>query len=82
MTASGLLNPSCMKVASLVAQGFTNRGISKRLGIKEKTVSNYLADVYQLLGIPTDRVDYSPRVMLAIKVSNLRQEQEHQNDTL
>jgi Response regulator containing a CheY-like receiver domain and an HTH DNA-binding domain len=39
------------EVASLVADGMSNRGIARKLGIAEHTVSNYLFRIYEKLGI-------------------------------
>ena len=49
------------EVASLVAEGMTNRDVAQRLGIAEHTVSNYLFRIYEKLGI-------SSRVELALNV--------------
>jgi len=39
------------EVASLVADGMSNREIARKLGIAEHTVSNYLFRIYEKLGI-------------------------------
>jgi len=54
------------EVANLVAEGLTNRDISKKLGLTEHTISNYLFRIYEKLGI-------SSRVELVLYV--LKQEQ-------
>ena len=40
-------------VAGLVAEGLTNRGISKQLGLSEHTVRNYLLKIFDKLGVST-----------------------------
>jgi two-component system nitrate/nitrite response regulator NarL len=40
-------------VARLVAEGLTNRGISKQLGLSEHTVRNYLLRIFDKLGVST-----------------------------
>ena len=39
------------EVAHLVAQGFTNRQISSKLGISERTAGNHVARVLRKLGL-------------------------------
>lgn len=46
-----LLAPREDEVASLVAEGMTNRQIAEKLGVAEHTVSNYLFRIYEKLGI-------------------------------
>lgn len=48
-------------VAKLLAQGLTNRLIAERLGIGEKTVSNYVSTVLLKLGA-ADRYDAARRI--------------------
>jgi DNA-binding NarL/FixJ family response regulator len=45
------------QVASLVAEGLTNREIARRLVLSEHTVSNYLFKMYEKLGI-SSRVEF------------------------
>jgi DNA-binding NarL/FixJ family response regulator len=40
-------------VARLVADGLTNREVSKQLGLSEHTVRNYLLKVFDKLGVST-----------------------------
>ena len=61
-----LLAPRENEVASLVAEGLTNREIAQKLDIGEHTVSNYLFRIYEKLGI-------SSRVELALYVVRQRQ---------
>lgn len=55
------------EVASLVAEGLTNREIARKLGLSEHTVSNYLFRIYNKLGI-------SSRVELVLYVLKGRQQ--------
>lgn len=55
------------EVASLVAEGLTNREIAQKLGLSEHTVSNYLFRIYNKLGI-------SSRVELVLYVLKGRQQ--------
>ena len=55
------------EVANLVAIGLQNKEIAVRLGITEHTVSNYLFNIYNKLGI-------SSRVELALYVTKQREE--------
>jgi len=50
----------------LVAEGYTNREISKELGLSEHTVKNYIFRVFDKLGVST-------RVELALYAMNQRQ---------
>ncbi len=45
------------QVATLVADGLTNREVAKKLGLSEHTVSNYLFRIYEKLGI-SNRVEF------------------------
>ncbi len=54
------------EVASLVAEGLSNREIADRLGLSEHTVSNYLFRIYEKLGI-------SGRVELVLYILKQRQ---------
>jgi len=54
-------------VANLVAEGLPNKGIAKRLGISEHTVSNYLFRIYNKLGL-------SSRVELVLYVLKQREQ--------
>ncbi|MFZ0640130.1 MAG: response regulator transcription factor [Candidatus Acidiferrales bacterium] len=54
------------EVASLLAEGLSNRGVSQKLGISEHTVSNYLFRIYNKLGV-------SSRVELVLYLMRQRQ---------
>ncbi len=45
------LSPQEQKVIALLAQGLTNKEIGNQLGLTEKTVKNYLANMFDKLGI-------------------------------
>ncbi len=46
-----LLSPQEQRLLPLVAQGFTNKEIADQLHLSEKTVKNYLANIYSKLQI-------------------------------
>jgi two-component system, NarL family, response regulator DevR len=46
-----LLSPQEQRLLPLVAQGFTNKEIADQLQLSEKTVKNYLANIYSKLQI-------------------------------
>lgn len=50
---SGVLSKREEQVAYLVAQGYTNREISERLGLSEHTIKNYLFRTFEKLDIST-----------------------------
>jgi two-component system, NarL family, nitrate/nitrite response regulator NarL len=55
------------EVASLVAEGMSNREVGQKLGLSEHTVSNYLFRVYDKLGV-------SSRVELVLYILKQRQQ--------
>jgi DNA-binding NarL/FixJ family response regulator len=55
------------EVANLVAVGLPNKEIALRLGLTEHTVSNYLFNIYNKLGI-------SSRVELVLYIMKQREE--------
>lgn len=57
------------EVASLVAEGLTNRDIAQKLNLSEHTVSNYLFRIYEKLGI-SSRVEL---VLYMVRHQGLRQ---------
>ena len=57
------LTPRQREVAALVAAGYSNREIARRLFIDEMTVKNHLTSSYGKLALPNGR--YSPRMLLA-----------------
>ena len=54
------------EVASLVAEGLSNREVGQKLGLSEHTVSNYLFRIYEKLGV-------SGRVELVLYILKQRQ---------
>ena len=46
-----VLSPQERRVLALLAEGLTNKGIGDRLGLTEKTVKNYLSNVFDKLNI-------------------------------
>lgn len=50
-TKRTLLSPQEQRLLPLVAEGLTNKEIAHRLGLSEKTVKNYLANIYSKLQI-------------------------------
>jgi two-component system nitrate/nitrite response regulator NarL len=57
LQGAGLLTKREDEVASLVAEGLTNREVAGRLGLSEHTVSNYLFKIYEKLGL-SRRVEF------------------------
>jgi two-component system nitrate/nitrite response regulator NarL len=55
--ASSTLTKREEQVASLVAEGLTNREVAKRLGLSQHTVGNYLFKCYEKLGL-SSRVEF------------------------
>jgi DNA-binding NarL/FixJ family response regulator len=49
--APGGLTKRELEIAKLVAEGFSNRTISERLGISERTVEHHVASVLGQLGV-------------------------------
>lgn len=50
-TKRSLLSPQEQRILPLVADGLTNKEIASRLDLSEKTVKNYLANIYSKLQI-------------------------------
>jgi non-specific serine/threonine protein kinase len=48
---TGKLTPREQEVAVLLVQGLTNRQISKRLSISERTAGNHVAKILRKLGL-------------------------------
>jgi two-component system, NarL family, response regulator DevR len=44
-----VLSPQERRVLALLADGLTNKGIGERLGLAEKTVKNYLSNIFEKL---------------------------------
>lgn len=44
-----ILSPQERRVLALLAEGLTNKGIGERLGLTEKTVKNYLSNIFAKL---------------------------------
>ncbi len=57
------MNEREKEILTLIAQGYTNKEISKKIYIAEQTVKNYVSDIYNKIGLH-DRVQVS---ILAIK---------------
>ncbi len=57
------MNEREKEILTLMAQGYTNKEISKKIYIAEQTVKNYVSDIYNKIGIH-DRAQVS---ILAIK---------------
>lgn len=56
------LTPRQIEVLHLMAQGYSNEGVAERLGLTEKTVSNYINSIYQRLAIDWNDPHVQPRV--------------------
>ena len=59
------LRSSLYKVAELSAQAFTNKEISKRVGINEKSIENYIMEIYDKCDLGPSRI-INNRTMLSI----------------
>jgi DNA-binding NarL/FixJ family response regulator len=57
LRGTGVLTKREDQVATLVAEGLTNREVAERLGLSQHTVSNYLFRIYEKLGI-SRRVEF------------------------
>ena len=49
--ALAILSPQERNVLALIADGFTNKEVASRLGLAEKTVKNYLSNVFEKLHV-------------------------------
>jgi len=54
------------EIMFLIAQGYTNAGIAKRLRLSERTVEHHIADIYIRLGIDSVDTECHPRVMAVL----------------
>ncbi len=59
------LSPRERQVADLVAQGYTNTAIARRLGISPQTVKNHISNIYDKMNLR--QPDRHPRVTLALR---------------
>jgi predicted ATPase/DNA-binding NarL/FixJ family response regulator len=59
-----VLTPREREVASLVAQGLSNRAVAERLVLSEKTAANHLARIFEKLGVES-------RTQLAVRAKDL-----------
>lgn len=53
------------EVLRLVADGYSNRAIARRLFISQATVRSHLSTIYQKLGF-SGMIDVNPRVLAAL----------------
>jgi two-component system response regulator DevR len=51
LDALAVLSPQERKVLALIAEGQTNKEVASRLGLAEKTVKNYLSNVFEKLHV-------------------------------
>lgn len=58
----GRLTPRQFEILRLIAQGHTNAGIARRLGLSAKSVENQINVIYQELDIDTADREMHPRV--------------------
>ncbi len=59
----GLLTRAQRNVLDLIAEGYTNRAIARRLFVTESTVEKHVAAVFQKLELPVRQADmYDRRV--------------------
>lgn len=64
------LTPRQREVLSLIAMGFSNHSIAKKLTITEKSVENQISLVYQTLGLQSGDHGIHPRVSAALRYTN------------
>lgn len=64
------LTPRQVDVLHLMAQGYSNEGIAEGLGLTEKTVSNYINNIYQRLTIDGDNPQMQPRIKAVLYYLN------------
>jgi DNA-binding NarL/FixJ family response regulator len=64
-----LLTPRQGEVIALLAQGRTNVGIARRLGISEKAVVHHVSRIYDVLGLAISDDDHR-RVLAVIRYLN------------
>jgi len=67
--ALSLLTPRQTDVIALLAQGRTNAGIARRLGISEKAVVQHVSRIYDVLGLAVTGDDHR-RVLAVIRYLN------------
>jgi two-component system response regulator DevR len=64
-----VLSPQERRVLALLAEGLTNKGVGAKLGLTEKTVKNYLSNIF-------DKLHLTNRAQAAALYAGLRQPQE------
>ncbi len=71
------LSPRERQVADLVAQGYTNIAIARRLGISPQTVKNHISNIYAKLELQDTHTH--PRVVLALRWKGKQREKMEEN---
>ena len=72
------MTPRQQEVLELMAQGYNNAAIAKRLGLSEKSVETYINVIYQALGLPSEQ-EIHARVKATLIF--LRDTRSHQQNT-
>lgn len=64
------LTPRLRRVAALLADGYTNAAIARRLGLEAGAVRKDVAALYRLAGLDARDAERNPRVVLAVRLQN------------
>lgn len=81
MKIKDLLRPQELRVIQLLAEGYDNQGIAKKLSITESTAKNHITRIYQRLDLSSAFDNYrNPRVLAAVRYIQENGDN-HENDS-